>query len=231
MARRCFWRNLSKWGAAGQVAKSAALLTAFVEEPTDAEGRIAANRYERQRLNRARNESLKADLAAHGLSYYPVIGAGQTQRRILGIPFVTASDEESFVVQPRGTMEDDQFQNIIRQLLAKYEQYAAAVRLKSNPVAFLLLQDGEPIPLGTSAEPRMPGEPYYTALGCGPRATDAMLDTWELRGERNPFLRVINWFRGRSNLNAPRQDRGGRRYVIKNPRAVPKEGDADVQEL
>lgn len=228
VARRSFWRNLTKWGAGGPSTKPVALLTAFVEEPKDANGNVPANRFEKLRLNRARNESLKRDLDNLGLSYYPVIGAGQSERSFFGFRYVAPSEEESFVVQPRGTMEDGDFQTVIRNLLVKYNQYAAAVRLPSNPMAFLLLQQGDPIPLGTTAEPRTPGEPYYTALTQGPRASDEMLDSWELRGERNPFRRVFNWFRGRSDLNRPRQERGGRRYVIKNPEASPRGAPSDV---
>jgi hypothetical protein len=210
------------------VAKAVALLTGFVEEPRDAAGNLPTNALEKRRLNRARNELLRNDLVRLGLSYYPVIGAGQTQRKILGFSYIAPSEEESLVVQSRAAMLDDDFLQIIRRLLVQYDQYAAALRIRSDPLAFLLLPSGQRIPLGTSAEPRQPGEPYYTALIHGPRADDGMLDAWELRGERNPFRRIINWFRGRSDMNQPRQDRGGRRFVIKNPEPIPKGRASDV---
>jgi hypothetical protein len=229
VARRSLWRNLSKWGAGGQIAKPVALLTAFIETPKDAEGIAPSGRTEKTRLNHTRNELLRNDLTKLGLGYYPVVGVGQSRRRLLGFPYIAPSEEESFVVQPRGKIEELDFLNAVRQLLVQYDQYAAAVCIPSDPMAFLLLQDGDHIPLGTSAEPRQPGEPYYTALTKGPRADDAMLDPWELRGERNPFRRVINWLRERSDMNRPRQDRGGRRFVIKHPEPIPRERGSGVQ--
>ena len=231
MARRSLRHNLSKWGAGGPIAKPVALLTAFIEQPQGADGTVPSDSSQKRLLNRRRNDNLRADLAGLGLSYYPVIGAGQSQRRILWFSYIVPSEEESFVVQPRGEMQEEEFLNAIRQLLIQYDQYAAAVRIPSDPMAFLLLQSGERIPLGTSAEPRQPGEPYYTALMKGPRAEDAMLDAWELHGERNPFRQFINWYRGRSDMNRPRQKRGGQRFVIKNPEPIPKGGSSDVQEL
>src|SRR5438105_8595232 len=88
VARRSFSRNLSKWGAGGNVARPVALLTAFVEEPQDAEGNVPRDRLQRRALNRARNKSLRDDLADLGMSYYPVLGAGQAQRRLLGFPYI-----------------------------------------------------------------------------------------------------------------------------------------------
>jgi hypothetical protein len=230
VAGRSLWRNLSKWGAGGHVGKPVALLTAFVEQPRDTNGQTASDPVQKQRLNQARNNALKNELATSGLSFYPVVGAGQSQRRFLGLTYIAASEEESFVVQPRGEISEDDFLDVLQELLVKYEQYAAAVRVPSNPMAFLLQQDGARIPLGTAAEPRRPREPYYTALIKGPRADDGMLDSWELHGEGNPLRKIINWFRGRSDMNRPRQARGGRRFVIKNPEPIPK-GGRDVQEL
>jgi hypothetical protein len=177
VARKSLWRNLSKWGAGGQITKPVALMTAFLEQPEDAVGQIPAVRGKKQLLNRKRNDSLREDLALLGLSYYPVIGAGQSERKFLVFRYIAPSEEDSFVVQPRGEMQELVFLEEIRRLLVKYEQYAAAVKLPSNPMAFLLLQDGEPIPLGTSAGIRLPGEPYFTALSKGPRADDGMLDS------------------------------------------------------
>jgi hypothetical protein len=140
------------------------------------------------------------------------------------------SEEESYIIQPRGEAREEDFLSVVHHLLVRYNQYAAAVRVPSEPMAFLLLQDGEHIPLGTSAETRQPGEPYFTALIKGPRADDGMLDPWEIHGERNPFRRFLNWVRGRTDMNRPRHERGGRRFVIKNPEPIPR-GKGDVQEL
>ncbi|MGH7169842.1 MAG: hypothetical protein ACRELG_06150 [Gemmataceae bacterium] len=231
VARSSLWHNLSKWGAGGQITKPVALLTAFVEEPRDAEGEVPVDPLQKRRLNRGRNEALKRELAHLGMSHYSVIGAGQSQRRFVGFPYISPSAEESFVVQSRGEMQEEDFLDALQQLLVQYNQYAAAVKIPSNPMAFLFLQNGERILLGISAETRRPGEPYYTALTKGPRADDGMLDSWELHGERNPFRRMINWFHGRSDMNRPRQQRGGRRFVIKNPEPIPRRGASDVQGL
>lgn len=133
MARRSFSRNLLKWGAGGHNAKPVALLTGFVEDPRDAAGNVPADRVLRRTLNRARNESLRSELAQLGMSYYPVIGAGQSRRRLLGFPYIAPSEEESFVVQPHGEMEGGPFLNAIQQLLVKYGQYAAAMRIPAEP--------------------------------------------------------------------------------------------------
>ena len=146
---------------------------------------------------------------------------------MIGVSYIAASEEESFVIQFRGEVWEEDSLSVVRQLLVRYDQYAAAVRVRSEPLAFLLLQNGEQIPLGTSAEPRQPGEPYYTALIKGARADDGMLDSWEIHGERNPFRQFINWVRGRSDMNQPRQERGGRRFVIRNPEPIPR-GEPDV---
>ena len=230
MSRSSLWRILSKWGAGGAIQKPVALLTAFIEEPQDFSGSVPADKFLRQRLNQVRNQSLKNALADFGLSYYPVVGAGQSQRKILGFSYIAPSEEESFVVQPRGEMPEVEFLTAVQRLLVQYDQYAAAVRIPSDPAAFLLLQSGEQIPLGTSAEPRHPGEPYYTALTKGPRADDEMLDPWEIHGERNPLRQAINWFRGQSNMNRPREVRGGRRFVIKNPEPAPKVKVPDAEQ-
>ena len=59
VARRSLWRNLSKWGASGRIAKPVAMITAFIEEPGGIGGNLPTDRLQRQRLNRARNEVLK----------------------------------------------------------------------------------------------------------------------------------------------------------------------------
>lgn len=230
-ARASLWRNLTKWGAddpQGRTTKPVALLTAFVEQPTDVSGHAPQAAAMRLRLNRDRNRRLRANLATAGLSFVPVLGAGQSQRQLLGFPYVAATEEESFVVQPRGVMPEDQFLVEVGQILADYGQYAAAVKLPGDPMAFLLLQDGRRIPLGTIAVPRQPGEPFYTALTKGPRASGAMLDPWEQHGERSLVRRLINWFRGRADMNRPRVERGGQRFVIRNPAPRPR-SSSDVQ--
>ena len=219
VARGSLWRNLTKWGAGNpqrMVAKPVAAVTAFRGLLFDASGRPILDPVQKLRINRQRNEQLKADLTRLGLGYYPVKGAGQEEKSILGFAWTTPTEEESFIVQPRAEMPEDGFVEIIRQLIERYEQDVAAVKVPSSRAAFLLKKDGtKEEPLGHTAGPRRSGEEYYSVKIKGPRASDSMLEPWELHGEKNPFRRWFNRMRGRSDLNQPRTERGGRRYAIR----------------
>ncbi|MEX2561313.1 MAG: hypothetical protein WD403_15425, partial [Pirellulales bacterium] len=91
VARRSLWRTLTKWGAGqpeGRAKKPVAILTAFRGDYTLA-------------VNRQRNRALLQDLAASGLSHYPVKGEGQERQRFfLAFKLIVPTTEESFVVHP-----------------------------------------------------------------------------------------------------------------------------------
>lgn len=217
VARGSLWRNLTKWGAGhpeGRVARPVAIMSAF------------RNHYSLA-VNRQRNRALQQDLAATGLSYFPVIGSGQElQRFFLAFRLIVPSSEESFVIQPRAAMSEDVFLETVERLLNKYEQDFAAVKLPSDPVAFLLFRDGERSELGDTATPRRPDDAFFSELPKGPRTPDAQLSPWEQHGERNLLKMLANWMRGRPDLNQaiPPEKRGGRRFVIR-PR---QQGETDV---
>ncbi len=130
-ARRSYNRSTAKFEP--QITKPVAIVTAFrggQELP----------------INRAANAHLVDDLKNLELSFYPVIGAGQEQRRFLFILFqyvVPMVGEESFVVQPRADMAENEFEFVILRLLQQYGQFAAMVKLPSSPRAFLLYSDAE----------------------------------------------------------------------------------------
>ena len=69
---------------------------------------------ERRRLNDEANRGLAANIQNRGLSHYPVVGAGQEVDDD-GTP--TVNKENSLVVQPVGTMSDDDFIAQIQELL------------------------------------------------------------------------------------------------------------------
>jgi hypothetical protein len=207
-ARRSLKRNLDKWATG--INRPVAIITAF-QGGSDPESRLVANRIA--------NRSLVDDIKQAGLSFYPVKGAGQEIRKLLWkIPYVVASEEESFVVQPRSAeMAEEQFVAVIQQLLGKYNQYAAAVKLPSTPQAFLLQQDGTKQDIGAGAGPRTNQDAYYTQLRAGKRADDLMTSPWEREGEPNPIKRAVNWLRGDPRLNRPTDKKPGQRFTIKNP--------------
>lgn len=167
--------------------------------------------------NRERNVQLEADLQQLGLGYYPVYGVGQEEKkRLLGmIRWIVPSREESFVVQPRSEMPDETFEEVIRNLMQKYGQYGAMVKLPSTAQPFILLPTGERDYQGSKIGPRTARDSYYSQLKCGPRADESMLNPWEFRIERNPIKRIINWWSGRSAMNQPAdRSKVGRRFTI-----------------
>src|ERR1043165_8595230 len=129
-ARRSFARSIGKFQP--QETKPVAILTAFRGERSLAE-------------NRAANAQLATALQRFNLGFYPVIGMGQEEKkRLFGlIRWVVPSSEESFVVQPRSEMREEEFEATIRNMLQKYEQYAAMVKLPGTAQAFLLSPVGE----------------------------------------------------------------------------------------
>ena len=203
-ARRSFARSLSKFRL--QATKPVAILTAFRAERSLAD-------------NRAANVELARDMQHLNLSFYPVQGRGQEDiPAVFGlVRVVQPASEESFVVQPRGEMTEEAFEATIRGLLRKYGQYGAMMKLPSMPQSFLLrTSDGGRENKGSEVGSRTPKDAYYTQLKAGPRADSSMLSPWELRGERNPIKRVLNWWTGRSAMNRPAdRSRIGRRFSIR----------------
>lgn len=177
-------------------------------------------------MNGTANTKLAANIQRRGLSHYPVIGAGQ-EMSALGI--WTVNKELSFIVQPVGQMAEVDFLNHLRELLYNptnepgvgpftHTQYAAIVKLPSNPQAFLLQHpDGQTPtapqsyntlrPLGDTVEPRLNHEPYYTQMKYGPRAEPAMMDLLDQPGDvGNP----------RPGTGKPGAGLPGQRFTIKD---------------
>lgn len=187
-ARRSLARTMGKFQ--GQAQRPTAILTAF-------RGDFDLNK------NRQANKKLEALFKAHGLSFTPVIGAGQENEG--GVEKI--SKEESYVVAPIAEMGEEEFVEIIRNLLfsptgdgVEHAQWGAVVKLPSRPKAFLLHhnQEGKPTspadydaqdPVGKSARPRRgremmvpwkgkeyPSGPdqYFTQMRSGPEASDTM---------------------------------------------------------
>lgn len=168
-ARRSFSRTLEKF--AGKLNRPIAILTAF-------RGDVGASPEERLKLNRSANKKLEQKFKQHGLSFYPVIGAGQEPNPETGE--VNASSEESYIAQPiSADMSEEDFVDIVKQLLYNpaselgvgpfaHTQWGAMVKLPSTPKAFLL-HHGDEKPsdpsgydqatqLGKSARPRRGSE-------------------------------------------------------------------------
>lgn len=217
-ARRSFARTMGKFQSQ-TVGKPVAILTAFQGGTMrDATGLKITDPKVRLAHNRQMNSDLVEDLKRLNLSFYPVNGAGQEERQVLfGLfKYIVPSREESFVVQPRDDMPETSFVPEIKNLLQKYRQFAALVKVPSKPQAFLLRSDGRREDKGSEVRPRTLRDAYYTQLKAGPRADPAMLSPWEFQGERNPVKRLINRMGGRSAMNQP-ADRFkiGRRFAIK----------------
>jgi len=203
-ARRLCARSVGKFQP--QATKPVSILTAFRAERSIAD-------------NRAANAALANDLQQSNLAFYPVHGRGQEDFPVLFglMRVVQPSSEESFVVQPRGEMTEAAFEATIRSLLQKYGQYGAMMKLPSTPQAFLLrTADGGRENKGSEVGPTTPKDDYYSQLQGGPRADASMLSPWEIRGERNPVKRVLNWWGGRSDMNRPADRlKIGRRFSIR----------------
>src|ERR1022692_1940832 len=101
-ARSSLQRNLSKWS--GNISHSVAIITAFQNGSVPLSVLVA---------NRKLNKNMLVDVKQMGLSFYPVKGAGQEEKeKDDGSKFIMSSEEESFVVQPREEMTEEQFVNL-----------------------------------------------------------------------------------------------------------------------
>ncbi len=176
------------------VDKPVAILTAWRGTLLDPNGQPYPE-FKRRLRNDAANELLKVNIQRRGLSFYPVVGAGQEQD---AEGTWTANRENSFLVQPVGQMIEDEFENHIRELLFNptneqgngpfiHTQDAAIMKLPSQQQAFLLkYPDGQFAVgphsytirrlIGDSAELRTALDDYFTQMRYGPRASLAMMD-------------------------------------------------------
>jgi PIN like domain len=192
-ARRSFDHSMGKFEPQ-VVDKPIAILTAWRGIVLDPSGQPYPTGKRRCR-NDAANELLKANIRRRGLSFYPVVGAGQEQDAQGNW---TVNRENSLIVQPVGQIGDDDFRNHIRELLFNptnelgngpfpHTQDAAMVKLPSQQQAFLIkYPDGQsPIgpqsytverPIGDSAARRTPLDDYFTQMKYGPRAGLGMMD-------------------------------------------------------
>lgn len=195
-ARRSFNHSMGKFEPQ-DVAKPTAILSAWRGNLLDPNGQSYPDAV-RRRLNDEANELLKANIRRRGLSFYPVVGAGQEEDANANW---TVNRENSFIVQPVGTMDDDTFRDHVRELLFnptnekakglkgpfRHTQDAATVKLTNQSQAFLLkFPDGQsPVgpesysverPIGDSAFPRTPLDDYFTQMKYGPRADPGMMD-------------------------------------------------------
>jgi hypothetical protein len=224
-ARRSFNHSMGKFESP-MVIKPVAILTAWrgvLRDPATGQPYPEAVR---RRLNDRANELLKANIRRRGLSFYPVVGAGQEQDTQGNW---TANRENSFIVQPVGAMDDDTFRNHVRELLFNptgepgsgpfpHTQEAATVKLPGQSQAFLLkYPDGQsPVgpqsytierPIGDSAFPRTSQDDYFTQMKFGPRASPAMMDQQDKPDDvGNP----------RPGTNKPGAGLPGQRFVIKD---------------
>jgi hypothetical protein len=178
-ARRSFAHTLAKFRDRIDVHRPVAVLTAFRGDLSDDKGKPLTGEPLLAR-NRKANKALERELAVRGFSYYPVMGVGQEESKSTGLVGVTR--EESFIIQPILRMNDETFLTHVKELLfnaknREHQQWGAAVKLPTDPIAFLLHHSGEPqsiadynqrTPLGASARVRR-NEPYYTQMVKGPK--------------------------------------------------------------
>lgn len=199
-ARRSFKHSMGKFEPQ-VVDKPIAILTAWRGTLHDRNGQPYPEAV-RRRVNDKANELLKANIRRRGLSFYPVVGAGQ--ELIQGI--TTMNKENSFIVQPVGKIDYDDFRNHVRELLFNptgepgngpfvHTQYSAIIKLPNDAQAYELHfpdtmkaptgpQDyTEMDPKGDSAVPRVQQEPGYTQMKYGPRADPAMMDALDQPGD------------------------------------------------
>lgn len=107
--------------------------------------------------NREANKKLAKRIRSFGLSWYPVIGAGQEE--VKGV--IQVANEESLVIQPVSPdMGEEEFLEIVKELLfdptgeggpSEHTQWGALVKLPSQKKAFLLHHDKK--------EPEVPESP------------------------------------------------------------------------
>ncbi len=207
------------------VDKPIAIITAWRGTLLDASGKTYSEA-ERRRLNNEANDLLKANIRRRGLSFYPVVGAGQ-ERDELGN--IRPKKENSLIVQPVDKkMDNDTFRNHVRELLFNptgeqgsgpfaHTQDSAVVKFPGDPQAYLLgfpssMQEptgpqdyAEEDPIGDAAEHRLHQEPNYTQMRYGPRADPAMMDPLDQPGD------VGNPPPGKPGAGLP-----GKRFTIKD---------------
>ena len=225
-ARRSFKRSMGKFEPQ-VVDKPIAIMTAWRKVLLDPSTGQPYPEAIRRRLNDEANEMLKANIRRRGLSFYPVVGAGQ-ERDEHGN--VRANKENSLVVQPMGKMDNDAVRDHIRELLfnptgehgkGPFSRTldSAVVKFPGDPQAYLLgfpsamraptgPQDyTEEDPIGDSAERRLHQEPNYTQMRYGSRATPAMMDQLDRADDvGNP----------RPGTGKPGAGLPGQRFVIQN---------------
>jgi hypothetical protein len=197
-ARRSFDHSMGKYQQLF-VNKSVAIITAWRGVLKDANGQPYPE-VERRHRNEVANESLAVNIRQRGLSHYPVVGAGQEEEG----DQVVVCKEMSFIVEPVGTMNEQNFIGHIQQLLFNptgeaghgpfpHTQWGATVKLPSDPMAFTLSSGGsvasDPADytvvddIGDSARPRQPADRFYTQMKYGPRAALAMMDQYDQAGD------------------------------------------------
>jgi hypothetical protein len=179
-ARRSFAHTLAKFRDRIDPIRPVAVLTAFRGDLTGENGQSLSPQVMLQR-NRKANKDLEREFSRRGFSFYPVIGFGQEENKSTGTVGVTT--EESYLIQPIQGMDEETFLTHVKELLfnaknKQHQQWGAAVKLPSDPHAFLLHHSGNPISiadynqrqsLGASAHVRRPNEPYYTQMAAGPK--------------------------------------------------------------
>ena len=184
-ARRSFRRTIDKFAQA-DVSKPVAILTAWRGELDKPYPDM-----ERRRRNDAANEKLKQNLQQRGLSFYPVVGAGQEK---VG-DVLTTNKENSLLVQPIDDMDNETFFAHIKELLynptgepggEKLAQWGAVVKLPGDKQSYVLHTPNQQAlnpedysvmqSVGNSAKNRTSGDENYTQMKYGPRATPGMLD-------------------------------------------------------
>lgn len=199
VGRRSFDHTMGKFTPLA-VDKPVATLTAWRSTLSDANNQ-PYDEPTRRRLNAEANQALMANIRRRGLSFYPVVGAGEEADKQGQL---SINKEMSFVVQPIGDMSEQQFLQEIKELLYNptgetdvqkfgtgpypHTQLGAVVKLPSRPQAFVVQHDDKIQPTGThdysvevdigdSALPRNPAtDNVYTQMLFGPRAPASMKD-------------------------------------------------------
>jgi hypothetical protein len=125
---------------------------------------LTAFRHENDlKTNRQLNVSLGADLRKLGWGYTPVMGGFVEKGE--GGKDVHVQEESLFV---NATGDPGQVVSTVHELLKKYQQQAALVKLPDDPVAVLLWDDGHTTPAGQwHADPQQMAQ-YYTQMRSGP---------------------------------------------------------------
>jgi hypothetical protein len=210
------WFNLDEMSARRSFAHTMGKFRNEADRPTAT--LTAFRTYLDLEVNQEANKKMVRQFKKFGLSYYPIIGAGQEIED--GVE--TVADEESFVVSPIDPdMSNEEFTEIIKQLLfdptgednIKFAQDSAAMKLPGVKKAFLLAHDRAPeqptspndykpgFELGKSARPRRgqdtinqqgdeePMDRYYTQMTKGPEASNSMKNTDELEKGSKPGRR------------------------------------------